>query len=216
MPFKFFTQGPSAPHTFASDRLILVEGIDDAIFFEAILGQLGVTVGQVEIRSVEGYSNFQSYLKALAKAPAVTSGQLIKFCLIADADDSFDDRVKELRSYLETAGFGAPAAGTFDNSKTPEVGIYVLPDNKAAGELEDLFIESLDGDPRLNEASSALNKFDPENNWTKRSKRLIQILLALSEQRLCAGIGRGLRNGAVELPKIEIEKLENFLNELLS
>lgn len=216
MSFKYFVPRPRAPHHFESDRIILVEGMDDALFFEAVLVELEIAAKDVEVHHVQGYPNFEDYLKALAKAPVVTSGQLIKLCVIVDADGDAVIREEDIQQKLRAAGFSAPSAGAFQKSTGPEVGLFVLPDNSSPGELEDLFLEALKSDSRLLEAISSLDKFDPDAAWTKRSKRLIQIMLALSEQALCAGIGRGLRNGAVPLPGAELDHLKDFLEEFLS
>ena len=134
-------RGPYQFIDVVSDSLLLVEGQDDARFFNAFLRQLSIP--GVQIAAVDGKDNFAPFLKnILVTAPGYP--RLRSLALIRDADNNSSGAFRSLRSALVNAGLPAP----FETFKTWSAGrlsvsIAILPDGVSPGNLEDLCLRSI-------------------------------------------------------------------------
>ncbi len=123
------------------EALLLVEGADDARFFNAFLRQLNLC--QVQIASVNGVNNFALFLKnTLVTARGYPN--LRRLALVRDADSDAQAAYQSLRSALGGAGLPVPPA-PFQVSATgqPYISLAILPDGKSCGNLEDLCLRSI-------------------------------------------------------------------------
>ena len=128
-------------------RVLLVEGVDDkhVVLHLAPSGQSGIPA--FDIIDQEGFPNLVRAIGPQIKVP----GRLA-VGILADANSDPDARWEEIGNSLRKANVELAANknrthGTVVDGK-PRVGIWLMPDNRSAGELED-FVKALipDGDP---------------------------------------------------------------------
>ena len=123
-----------------SPRLLLVEGTDD----EHVVGHLWKRVygsdPPFSIGKREGVDNLLRSIRDEANAP----GREV-LGIVVDANDDVSGRWEAVRNRLRRAGIDVPAkldqAGVVIEGRphegAPRVGIWLMPDNAASGELED-------------------------------------------------------------------------------
>ena len=128
-------------------RVLLVEGVDDKHVVKHLRNhQDHPDVPEFDILDKKGYPNLADAIGLEIKV----SGR-VAVGILADANDDLDGRWNSVTHRLREVGLNPPAATTAGGTiieGTPRVGIWLMPDNTSAGELED-FVERLipTGDP---------------------------------------------------------------------
>ena len=143
--------------------LLLVEGIQDALFCEALLEHLGVS-SKVLIVESEGRQNIPARLKDVSMSNNVQSGTLLKLGVLQDADQAAESSRSDVIDALHNAGLPIPLAEPADeNAETPTASVFIAPDNHSQGSLEDLCLSSLTADKvqHLNEHIERVNQNEP-------------------------------------------------------
>lgn len=157
--------GTEAPH-----NLLLVEGVDDEHVVKQLCERHNFT-GQFEIHDSKGFPRLKDSISPQAKV----SGRKALGILV-DANENPVGRWQAVARQLQHAGFDPPPnaarEGTvIDGSHgRPRVGIWLMPDNVAAGQLEDFIRELIpEGDLVLPRASDYIEdipegerKFKPQ------------------------------------------------------
>lgn len=127
------------------DAVLLVEGIDDARFFEAFLKWLGKD-DAIQIAQVGGKNKFGRFLTGTLKR-AENFYRLRRLGLIRDADESAQSAFNGLRGALTGADLPAPAqAWEIRQDGELHVGVAILPDMDSCWNLEALCLRSLEGE----------------------------------------------------------------------
>lgn len=217
MSFKYLEEIKETQAAIHKRVLFLVEGQDDGIFLEQILTQRGEDPSRIQILYVQGIARLWTYLSVLVKSPFFVEQKISHICLIIDADKDFSATEKHAREKLKKAGLSDPSSGSVSQANGVYVGLYILPNSRDNGELEDLIIQTLVDDKRVKDARDVLAKHQPQGEkFKKNSKRVLQISLALSPQDLCAGVGRGIRNGAFNVGLDELSDLNEFIEVFLN
>ena len=135
--FRLATSGSS---------LLLVEGNDDLRFFRAFLNHLGRP--DIHVHQVGGKSNFAPFLAALPNLP--NFDQLQHLGIARDTDTSPQSTFQSLRDALAHANLPAPhRAYEPINADGLTVSVATIPDDQTKGELEDLCLRSIEGNPEL-------------------------------------------------------------------
>ena len=123
--------------------MLLVEGIQDALFCEALLEHLGES-DKVLIIEARGRWNVPAVLKDISISNSVKDGKLLKLGILQDADLSAESSRTEVVDALRNTGLPVPVESTASqNGDTPIVSIFIAPDNHAQGSLEDLCLSSV-------------------------------------------------------------------------
>lgn len=216
MSFKYLTEVKEKPSAPTKPIVILVEGQDDGIFLEQILEERAEDPSQIQVLFVKGISKLWDYLAALVKSPNFVEKKIRRIGVIIDADTDFSTTEAHAQSQFKRAGLAEPKSAEVSEKDGVRVGLYVLPNSRDKGELEDLIISTLSHEDRIKDAQALLVKHKPPTeDFKKPSKRVLQISLALSHTDLCAGIGRGIRNGAFEIGIAEFAELNEFISSFL-
>ena len=123
-----------APNT-APSRVLLVEGVDDKHVTTHLLCRKNTSISEFSILDKGDIRAVLSAIEAEVKAPArETVGILV------DANDSVNNRWRAVANQLRKAGIitpdGPDPAGTII-AGSPRLGIWLMPNNQASGELED-------------------------------------------------------------------------------
>ncbi|MBI4567789.1 MAG: hypothetical protein HY719_05260 [Planctomycetes bacterium] len=132
-----------------------VEGKDDLHLFIHLLGRHGITLhethGPVVLKDAKGNRRL---LDMLPRVLTVSFDRVVGFVL--DAEDSLSGRWETIRSHLSKIGVDAPIEPTREGfigeapSRRLRVGVWIAPDNVAAGgALEDFLRGLVPGDDRL-------------------------------------------------------------------
>lgn len=134
------------------DALLLVEGIEDAIFFDAFLHSLGQT--NVQIASVNGKNNFRKFLIETLLIKTLTKDenfqQLRRLGIVRDADTDASSTLQSLCNALTAAQLPVPShPWETAHANGLHVSLAILPDGTSPGNLEDLCLRSLENTSAL-------------------------------------------------------------------
>jgi len=133
-------------------HLLLVEGIDDAFFFEAFLKQLNLY--DVEIWPIGCGRNFKTRLGLLKKLSGFERVKSIG--VIRDADEDPAAAFASVSQALRENGLSAPDSYGCRSTETPITCIMILPDGiNSQGMLESLCLRAIKDDP----AMPCMNKY---------------------------------------------------------
>ena len=165
---------------------ILVEGPDDNAVCFHLLKRHGI--GPLNMEKLEGYSKLLEGIQARLDAQS----NLEALAIVVDADLDLKSRWAELSHKIQTAGYKTcpkepdPQGTIIVESGKPLVGIWIMPDNKVTGMLED-FVAALipDGDPLWPRAQQCVDQIPREQRPFKEAilpKAKIHTWLAWQEE----------------------------------
>ena len=136
------------PTPIAARKVLLVEGLDEKHFFEALLNKLGLRDPSVKVIPVNGTGNFKHQLDALVQGPDFKEIHMLG--IIRDADQDPDGAFQSLVDLLRRHNLDRPSfINTFSENGTPRVGIFLMPGNNSEGMLEDLCLRSVAATPLM-------------------------------------------------------------------
>jgi hypothetical protein len=124
---------PAAPALVSEPRLLIGEGMEEILFFKAMLGHLGITGVQVE--QYRGKAGLAPYLRTLTVRPGFSELRVLH--ITRDADDSPEDAFASVEGAVKGA----------DLPRSLVVRTYLLPGSGRRGALEDLCLEAIAGQP---------------------------------------------------------------------
>jgi hypothetical protein len=162
--------------TIDKPRLLLVEGSHEEKFFHGLLRRENIS--DVQVLPLIGKYQFREKIEVLTKVDNFSDVESVG--LIRDADESFANTFSSLTNALANAGLSFPENPmTFTNS-SPQVGIFIPPDNQNSGSLEDLCLASVANDPVLNCAQDYMDclRGVQHAEHPHKSKALVQVYLA--------------------------------------
>src|SRR5437764_660537 len=122
---------PTRPLTKA--KVLIGEGREEVIFFEALFAHLGLVDFQVE--EYGGKANLLKYLREFGVRPGHQN--VVALGITRDADDSAVQVFQSICVLLRNNGLPAPSAPGQIAVGPPRVGVFILPDNLRNGMLED-------------------------------------------------------------------------------
>lgn len=135
-------------------KVLLVEGADDV---QTILGLLDVykLESGFNIMSCDGKDNLMLRFDAMLKNPSAYS----VIGVVLDADENAGSRWQQVRDRLTKTGFYLCRKMPLDNQGMiiegidtnvfPKVGIWIMPDNRYCGTLENFLLDMIDKDDEL-------------------------------------------------------------------
>lgn len=164
------------------EKLLLVEGRDEVCFFTALFDFLKIE--NVDIKDVGGCLKFSNYYQTVVKLPGFSDVKKIGFVRDAEANtakSAFDSICNAIKK--STSDINLPQSpGDISKGKVC-CGIFIMPDNKSAGMLEDLCIASVsktalfeNAENYIKNASSLLNEQEKKSYNVHKAK--IQAFLA--------------------------------------
>ena len=121
-------------------NLILVEGYDDQFVVQQLLAAEGIT--NVQVHAVGSKVNFKPFLNAERKSEGFEAIRTIS--LIADADNSRESSLKELRDAFHEAKLPVPANPSESAPGPPSVLVECIPIGRDTGALEDVILEAIE------------------------------------------------------------------------
>ncbi len=123
--------------------LLIGEGKDEVRFFKSLLKFLDIS--HIGVEDYEGKDKLEKYLKTLKTRPGFS--QLTSIGITRDADNlppksAFDS----ICSRLLKVGLPVPRNMAEKTTETPSINIFIFPNNRDSGMLEDLCLESVKDD----------------------------------------------------------------------
>lgn len=169
-----------------SKNLIVTEGKNDVYVLHHLLAHYKIEEGIIDFKSYDGVTILLEVLPEQLRA----SG-LERLGIVVDADTDLIARWTSLKSILAKAGYlNLPANPISEGTiiyqdYLPTVGVWIMPDNKLPGMLED-FVSFLvpQGDPLWEQAKDCLNEIpEPQRKFKRHfAKAHIHTWLAWQEE----------------------------------
>jgi hypothetical protein len=121
------------PRAIEATRMLLGEGVEEELFFKALLDHLGIP--GVQIEQYGGKSKLALYLQALPLRSGFSQVQRVG--ITRDADEDPAGAAASVTQLIAEAGFPGSVVVTS----------MILPDNHSPGALENLFLQTISGKP---------------------------------------------------------------------
>ena len=120
-----------------ASRLLLVEGQDDYHVVQH-LRKTQPDMPDFDIKDKEGFSKLKASI-----SPEIKVAERTALGILVDANDDFNARWQAISDHLRQANVDPPThatpTGTVIEGR-PRVGVWLMPDNRSAGELEDFIL----------------------------------------------------------------------------
>ncbi len=111
-------------------KIILVEGMDEVNFFDALLKHMKIP--NVKVINCNGKENIKNIIATLPALPQFDD--IVKsIAIIRDADNNSEAAFKSVCGSIEASGLKPPLTiGSFSH-KVPKIGIYIMPGDSDVG-----------------------------------------------------------------------------------
>ncbi len=179
---------------------LLVEGEDDENFVNAVISILSLDLS-IDIRVSEGISKLFQTIPLHIKAPGRKA-----VGIILDANDDLTNRWEQVKEILRAENVCTPSnpkiGGTIipPKNRHPRIGIWLMPDNKSNGELENFVVQMIpDTDIVWPLAQNYISEI-PENSRKFRASKMQRAKLHawLATREIPGRIGAAIRRGDLE------------------
>jgi hypothetical protein len=206
---------PGPPQLEDCDRVLVVEGYSDLLFYAAVLDALGKIEG-VFIQQINGRSDLTDKLTTFITPELLASKTAIG--VIIDADTNPKGTAESLGNVLQQLSWTPVKLGGWTNDK-PRIGVFITPDGASNGEIETLAWRAWSSDPANTKPKSCIDGFmecmaNAGFKAQSPDKGLVGALLAVrydEDPRL----GPGTHFGKVfDLKRPEFFSLTQFLSDL--
>lgn len=193
------------------DRVLVVEGYGDLLFYAAMLGNLGRLDG-IFIKDMGGKGELAAKLETFLRPDLLAGKSAI--AVIVDADESEANTAASLEGRLTKITGQTVSVGAWTTGK-PRIGLFVAPGNGRQGEIETLVWHAWADDPVNAAAKQCIESYTAcmataGHAAHSPDKGLIGALLAIrsnDDPRL----GPGARDGVFNLAAPGLKPLRTFL-----
>ena len=190
------------------ENLVLVEGHDEELFFDALLRHMGIN--SIQVLPIAGKDNLGPNLKMLVVSPRYS--EVVSLGIVRDADKNPKGAFQSVCGALKIVNLPAPEVPLVPTGRGPQVTVMILPAGDTPGMLEDVCLRTVGEDPAMfcvEEFFKCLQERNvsmPRNN----SKARVQVYLG---SRLEAGkrLGEAAQAGYWPWDHIAVEQIKNFL-----
>ncbi len=171
-----------------SKRLLLVEGNDEKWFCIQLIKAIEMNQNpenlDIQVIDIQGNQNFSSSLSLIIKSPNFDEVTTIGFIRDAEknpAESSYNSTCTSIKKYL--SNFPIPEIGKTKTENGLTCGIFIMPDNKTEGMLENLCLESVRNNPLYDNVEEYVEQAQSllsESNKKKynKPKAMVQTYLA--------------------------------------
>ena len=163
-----------------TSKLLLVEGLDDFYFFLALLNHFG-DLEEIQVMPYEGKDNLDNYLKTLQALAGFNQVNSLGF--LRDADQDKLGAFTDVTLSLKKAGLPSPNAPGEPFGTNPQVIVDTMPIQGSEGELEDVLLAAVGGDPAMTCVDTYVDCLEalPSGSPKKLSKTRLHTFLASKE-----------------------------------
>lgn len=196
------------------DRVLVVEGYGDLLFYAEMLEAVGRLEG-VFIKDMGGKGELVTKLETFLRPDLLASKGAV--AVLVDGDDNPAGTVASLERRLSEMTGQTVTAGAWTDGK-PRVGLFVAPGDGQAGEIETLVWETWAADPANAVARQCIETYEScmaaaGQRAKSRYKGLIGALLAIRSDE-DPRLGPGARDRVFDLAAPGFGPLREFLSEL--
>ena len=214
MPLDADTKRPSL--RICSDRLLLVEGRDEANLFSALMKHRLDAEPKIQVIDAGGKDKFPKNMKAIQTA-AQARPTLQAIGVVRDADDDARGAFRSVCDNLRNAGYMPPQNHGEFSEAMPSVGVFIVPDGSAPGAVETLCRRSREGDDvaKCAEAYMGCLAEHEAMHSPNVDKSFAHAYLAAMRDPL-ARVGEGALQGVWDFESPAFSELVGFLRDLAS
>lgn len=134
---------PKPPSPIHKPKLLIGEGEEEVRFFNALLRHLHRD--NIQVEQYGGKNNLSAYLRTLV-TPRVGFQNLTAIAITRDADQDAEAAFQSVCAALRRGGLSLPERHGEFTMHSPRVGVFIMPDGKNAGMLEDLCLAAQQAD----------------------------------------------------------------------
>lgn len=202
------------PQLESCDKVLVVEGYSDLLFFAEALEHVGKLEG-VFIKSFNGKADLDTKLEVFLSPDLLTQKSAIG--VIVDADEDETKTVARISQILQKATAQSVTLGQWTIAK-PKVGLFVAPGGGTIGEIESLVWQAWGSDPSNQPARACIDTFincmAASGNQSKSpDKGRVSALLAIRNDE-DPRLGPGARAKVFDFERPEFKPLLEFLSGL--
>ncbi len=194
-------------------NILIVEGDEDKMFFEALIQHLGLR--RIQVMPIGGKTQLRPNLRSLCNLEGFPT-RVRSLGIIRDADDDPQAAFQSVRGALQSVNLPVPDRPLVRVGSNPSVAVMMVPDINTPGALEDLCLQAVDNDrakPCVEQYFDCLKQRGllPKNI----SKAKIQAFLA---SRLEAGkrLGEAAQAGYWPWDSSAFDQLKKFLQIIVT
>jgi len=196
------------------EKLLFIEGTDDAYFLDRILANVNADPDYVGLVTVGGTGQFLSNIKSFSKSSQFTTGKNKGLVIVRDVDEDFNGVSNEM-AQLFFSLFGVVVRhGEIVVLDGRAYGFFLMPGQDRAGDLERLCLDTVEGKVLALKSYEFLNSVEPVPS-DQVFKRLAQVYLAGHVGALCRGAGRGFNRGQFDDTHAILNPLKEFLSDFI-
>lgn len=194
------------------DYILIVEGIDEKFFFNALLDHMGLK--EIQILPIGGKTKLKPNLKALVLSPNFKTVKSLG--LVRDADDDPSSAFQSVRGALQSVNLIAPSQPLERVGNDPQISIMILPGNDRPGDLEVLCLDSVDKDSAITCVEQYFECLKKQSVPMPKcmSKAKVHTFLA-SRQEADRRLGEAAQAGYWPLDDLVFEQMKSFIQALV-
>jgi hypothetical protein len=133
---------PTLAQPYTKPRVLIGEGRDEVNFFEALVDELKLT--DIQVEEYGGKPNLAAYLQSFRLRPGHQA--VASLGITRDSDANPASVFQSACTLLAQNGLPVPGAAGQGIAGTPRIGVFLLPDNRRPGMLEDLCLDAVQAD----------------------------------------------------------------------
>jgi len=212
------------------ENILIVEGEDEKSFFEFLLKKMNLNE-DIQILPFGGKDKFPKRIPSLIKRANIQI-DLKTIAIVRDADkkiaeDAFKSICNILKKTKSTVPLVVPTKLNEFSNDMPKIGIFVMPDNKNEGMLEDLCLEVFKDSPVMGCVNSFIDCVSklPTPTKTKSKAKIQSFLMAqpsiattqilLSAQyKTVNSVGIAAKKGYIDFESAALGEIINFLKKM--
>jgi hypothetical protein len=204
-----------SPEPITKKKPLVVEGNDEKIFFGELFKHMAKE-NITDIQDVGGKDNFKNSMPILTRIPGFNEVEAI--AIVRDADGSCRSAFDSIKGILKENGLLPPGKPGKFSQGNPKVGVFIMPDNRNSGMLEDLCLETVkdeEGMECVNRFIECANQLENPPKNKDISKAKVQAFLAIMPG-VFDMVGLGAKKKYWDFDSATLEPLKNFLWELVT
>ena len=195
------------------EKLLVVEGADDARLFNALLSHIGVS--GIQVVDAEGKDNIRQTLRVIRHSTDFSKVSSIG--VVRDADANADGALESVRDALKAANLPSPDAPLSLAGDDLRVAVLIAPHGKSSGAIEDVCLESVAGDAAMGCVHDYLNCIKDSVAEAERPNNLrkakLQAFLA-SRERSGLRLGEAAEAGYWDFEHAAFDPFKRLLGKL--
>lgn len=197
-------------------KLLVVEGQDDAHFFDKLLTDAAADPSQIGIIYTGGTGGLERELALLAKSRPFIEGRITKIGIVQDADADPAAKINSIHAALQSIGFPSPGHGAFQAVGPLTVGVFLLPNALVQGDLELVCLSTVEATDKAQRVVAYFDGMDADYGpFDRKYKRQAFIYLACVDTET-RGVGHAFSEGVFDSDHQSLIDVKNFVTAMVA